>query len=344
LARKPAPVQVIHFGYPGTSGLDQVDWRVTDPYADPLSETPEGVPAPYTTERLVRVDGLAWCYEPPLEARSVGALPALSRGHVNFCCANNTIKVTEEAVDLWARILLAVPGSTLAVLAEGDKAEGTGKAKAPKSEGKPKADGKAQEERQADEAARTAEEQARDEAEQRKAQERGRHLLERFSAAGVEPGRVTLAPRQPRGKYFEWIHSADIALDPFPYNGGVTSCDTLWMGVPLVSLRGESYWARQGAALLGNVGHEELIAQSPDDYVRIAVELARDLGRLAEIRRGLRQRLASSAVCDLAGFAQKYGQALRKVWADRCLKKPKEKEADGPEERERIEPPVEAGV
>jgi protein O-GlcNAc transferase len=342
LARQPAPVQMIHFGYPGTSGLEQVGWRLSDPYADPVSETPEGSAASYTTERLIRVEGLAWCYEPPLEARSVGALPALSRGHVSFCCCNNTIKVTEEAVDLWAKILLAVPGSTLAVLAEGDKAEGTGKAKAPKLEGKSKADGKAQQEKPSDEAARTADEMAREEHEQRKAQERGRHLLERFAAAGVEAGRVTLAPRQPRGKYFEWIHSADIALDPFPYNGGVTSCDTLWMGVPLISLRGTSYWARQGAALLSNVGHEELIAESPDDYVRIAVELAGDLERLADIRRGLRQRLAESAVCDLAGFARRYGQALRKVWADWCGSQPKQ--AAEEQEPQRTETPVEAGV
>ncbi|MDB5292204.1 MAG: domain/SEC-C motif domain protein, partial [Phycisphaerales bacterium] len=349
LARKPAPVQVIHFGYPGTSGLEQVGWRVTDPFADPLAETPEGWPAPYTTERLIRVEGLAWCYEPPLEARSVGALPAVSRGHVTFCCANNTIKVTEEAVDLWARILLAVPGSKLAVLAEGDRPEGTGKAKTPKAEGKTKADEKDGAEKPIDETARTAEElaraaeeQAQAEIEQRRADERGRHLLERFAAAGVEAGRVTLAPRQPRGKYFEWIHAADIALDPFPYNGGVTSCDTLWMGVPLVSLRGDSYWARQGAALLSNVGHEQLIADSADDYVRIAVELAKDLEGLAEIRRGLRQRLSSSAVCDLAGFASRYGEALRKVWADWCRNR--SKEVDKGEQQERIEAPVEAGV
>ncbi|HWE98103.1 MAG TPA: tetratricopeptide repeat protein [Tepidisphaeraceae bacterium] len=349
LARQPAPVQAIHFGYPGTSGLEQVGWRISDPYADPLSETPENWPTSYTAERLVRIEGLAWCYEPPLEARAVGALPALSNGHVSFCCCNNTIKVTEQAVDLWAKILLAVPGSTLAVLAEGDKAEGTGKAKAAKSEGKPikaegksGADGKAPEEQQADEAARSAEERAREDLEHRKAQERGRHLLERFAAAGVEAGRVTLAPRQPRGKYFEWIHAADIALDPFPYNGGVTSCDTLWMGVPLVSLRGRSYWARQGVALLGNVGHEQLIAETPDDYVRIAVELAGDLERLAEIRRGLRRRLAESAVCDVAGFAQKYGQALRKVWADWCGSQPKQ--AAEEHEPQRTETPVETGV
>jgi protein O-GlcNAc transferase len=348
LARRPAPVQMIHFGYPGTSGLEQVGWRLSDPHADPLSETPENWPAPYTTERLIRVDGLAWCYEPPLEARSVGALPAVSRGHVTFCCANNTIKVTGEAVDLWARILLAVPGSKLAVLAEGDRPEGTGKAKAPaKSDGKSQPGEKPGAEQSSNEPKPTDEEQAREAIEQRRADERGRHLLERFAAAGVEPGRVTLAPRQPRGRYFEWIHAADIALDPFPYNGGVTSCDTLWMGVPLVSLRGESYWARQGAALLGNVGHERLIARDADDYVRIAVDLARDLGALAAIRRGLRQRLAASAVCDLAGFAQRYGEALRAVWADWCRNQPKEadkKESDKDVSRETDNAPVEVGA
>ncbi|HET6247644.1 MAG TPA: tetratricopeptide repeat protein [Tepidisphaeraceae bacterium] len=276
-ARRPAPVQAIHFGYPGTTGMQAMGWRFTDEHADPISETAEGERAFYTSERLARVEKFAWCYEVPLEARSVGELPARANGYVTFLCANNTIKIVPEAVALWARILKAAPNSRLKVLAEGGKAKEPGEQK-----------------------------------------DRSRYLLEQFAGHGVDADRVELSPRRSRGKYFEWIHSADIALDPFPYNGGVTSCDTLYMGVPLVTLSGDSYWARQGAAILKNIGAASLIASSPEEYVEIAIGLAGDLDGLEEMRGGLRRGLMASPIADVAGFAERLGRSYRSIWKSWC--------------------------
>jgi predicted O-linked N-acetylglucosamine transferase (SPINDLY family) len=110
----------------------------------------------------------------------------------------------------------------------------------------------------------------------------------------LAPGRLLFAPRSPRRHYLRLFNEADIALDPLPYNGGVTSCDAMYMGVPLVSLAGTTYHARQGLMLLTNVGLPELVAKTPDEYVSIAASLAKDPTRLAALRAGLRERLRSS--------------------------------------------------
>ena len=86
-----------------------------------------------------------------------------------------------------------------------------------------------------------------------------------------------------RFEYLSLYHDVDIALDPFPYNGVTTTCDALWMGVPVVALAGRMSVSRQGVRFLRNVGLDELIAETPEDYVRIATELAGDLHRLADL-------------------------------------------------------------
>lgn len=268
-ARRPAPVQVIHFGYPGTSGLKTMDWRISDSLADPSDGHP------YTSERLWRLPDFAWCYEPPLEARPVASKTAGDRP-CTFVCVNNTIKVTSEAIALWSRILNAVPNSKLELLAEGGG----------RRDANP--------------------------------DDRGLHLQQAFAGHGIEPGRIVLIPRQARARYFEWIHSGDVALDPFPYNGGVTTCDTLWMGVPVVTLAGDSYWSRQGAAILSLIGHPELVAQTPDQYVELAVGLARDRQRAAALRGTLRERMRVSRVMDCADFCRELGKAYRSMWAEWC--------------------------
>ena len=110
----------------------------------------------------------------------------------------------------------------------------------------------------------------------------------------------------------------DIALDPFPYNGGVTTCDALWMGVPVVSLRGETSVARGGASILSNLVMAELIARSPQQYVSIATSLASDLPRLSALRRELRQRLADSPITDAARFAADIESAYVRMWESWC--------------------------
>jgi protein O-GlcNAc transferase len=143
-------------------------------------------------------------------------------------------------------------------------------------------------------------------------------VLAAFSAQGIDPGRIRLEPYTPAPGHFREYGEVDIALDPFPYNGAVTSLETMWMGVPLVSLRGDRHAARVGASLLTAVRLPELIAETPEDYVGVAARLADDLDRLGALRAGLRQRVHSSPLCDGAGFARAVERAYRAAWREWC--------------------------
>jgi len=121
---------------------------------------------------------------------------------------------------------------------------------------------------------------------------------------GVDESRATFVGRQSLALYLETYRDIDVALDPYPYGGGTTSCDALWMGVPVVTLAGARSFSRSGASLLSNVGLDELVAQRPDDYVSRAVMLARDRARLAALRQSLRERMRGSPLTDAARFAR----------------------------------------
>ena len=110
----------------------------------------------------------------------------------------------------------------------------------------------------------------------------------------------------------------DIALDTFPYHGTTTTCEAMWMGVPVVSLAGQRHVSRVGVSLLNNVGLPELVANTPEEYVRIAVDLANDLPRLQELRSTLRQRMEQSPLMDAPRFARNVEAAYRQMWRKWC--------------------------
>jgi predicted O-linked N-acetylglucosamine transferase (SPINDLY family) len=150
-------------------------------------------------------------------------------------------------------------------------------------------------------------------------------IADRLSKAGVAAERVTLMGQvQTRREYLQLYGHADIALDTTPYSGGTTTAEALWMGVPVVTLRGERMVSRMSASLLSSVGLEELVARDTDDYVRIAAGLADDAARRAYLRTELRPRLAASPLCDGPGLADHFGQALRQMWIAWCTGKQQE--------------------
>jgi predicted O-linked N-acetylglucosamine transferase (SPINDLY family) len=138
-----------------------------------------------------------------------------------------------------------------------------------------------------------------------------------FARHGVAPGRVTWMTRRPRREYLELYHQVDVGLDPFPYNGCVTTCDALWMGVPVISLAGSMSVGRQGVSLLSNVGLAELVASDGDDYVRIAQSVAGDLGRLRGLRAELRDRTRASPLVDAGRFTRHLEDAYLRLY-ERC--------------------------
>jgi predicted O-linked N-acetylglucosamine transferase (SPINDLY family) len=143
-----------------------------------------------------------------------------------------------------------------------------------------------------------------------------RRFGERFAAAGIAPARVEYLGFTAPEQYFAAYQQIDVMLDPFPHGGGLTSCDALWMGVPLVTCPGETFAGRQSLSHLSNIGLTALVARDHEEYVEMAVALATDLPRLAEIRTGLRERVANSPLCDGPRFARQLGDLLHHVWGE----------------------------
>jgi predicted O-linked N-acetylglucosamine transferase (SPINDLY family) len=264
-ARKPAPVQVAHFGYPNTTGLAAMDYRITDVCADPPGETDA-----FHTEELVRLPEVAWCYQAS-SSPAVGPLPALRNGHIAFGSLNNLAKLAPQVLALWSRLLHTVPGSQLILLT------GAG----------PQTD---------------------------------LWLRDRFRLDGIDADRLRLVGRLPRDQYLQVYQQIDIVLDPFPYNGGVTSCDALWMGVPIITLAGNSYVSRQGVSLLSNLDLRDWIAQTPGDYVALAAGKGNDLAELVRLRSELRERMRRSALCNGERFTRQLEEAYRTMWRRWCVK------------------------
>ena len=143
-----------------------------------------------------------------------------------------------------------------------------------------------------------------------------------FAAAGLAPERLELRGRSPHAQMLAEYGDIDIALDPFPFSGGLTSCEALWMGVPVVTLPGDRPASRQTLGFLHGLGLDDLAAGSKADYVRIAAALAADSGRRAELRETLRSRMAASPLADASLFTPTLEAAFRRMWRRWCAGEP----------------------
>jgi predicted O-linked N-acetylglucosamine transferase (SPINDLY family) len=280
-ARKPAPVQVSFAGYPESTGVEAIGYRISDRWMEGegndsraqrdsqgawgkcrMSNVEYALP-----ERVFLIDSF-WCYDPCGMEVAVNELPARENGGITFGSLNSFCKINDRVLKLWARALVEVAGSRLVVLTDfGSQQERT---------------------------------------------------WEFLKGEGVAPERVEFVGRRSRKAYLELYQRLDIGLDPFPYGGHTTCQDALWMGVPVVSLAGTRAVSRAGLSILNNVGLADLVAFSEDEYVRIAAGLAGDLSRLAELRRTLRARMESSVLMDGTRFARSIAAAYRAIWRDWC--------------------------
>jgi predicted O-linked N-acetylglucosamine transferase (SPINDLY family) len=143
-------------------------------------------------------------------------------------------------------------------------------------------------------------------------------FLSRCLALGIEPARLLLEGTSAFADYLAAYHRVDIALDPFPFTGGTTSIQALWMGVPVLTLAGDRLLARQGESMLRTLELSDWVAESETDYVERAVRLTKDLTALQLLRSGLRQRLEASPLMDAPRFARDLEQAFRDMWCDWC--------------------------
>ena len=141
------------------------------------------------------------------------------------------------------------------------------------------------------------------------------HYAQLFKQEGISEDRIEYYGRLPSDhEHLELYGAIDIGLDPFPYNGVTTTCEALWMGVPVITLAGDRHAGRVGASILTNVGLTDFIAQDIDGYIQLAVEMAANPTYLQEIRRGLRKRMLGSPLCDGSSFANDIEKAYQEMW------------------------------
>ena len=152
-----------------------------------------------------------------------------------------------------------------------------------------------------------------------KAQQRYRDL---FVRQGIDPERIIFLSQSPRDLYLAAYNEVDIGLDPFPYNGGTTTIESLWMGVPVITLRGDRFVSHMGENIMMNLGLPECVTDSQEAYIAKAVALASDLPRLAELRTGLRDQLLKSTLCDGPGFTNDLEATYRTMWKNWCETQP----------------------
>ena len=259
---RPAPVQVSWLGYPATTGLDRIDYRLTDRIADP-----EGDADRLHSEKLLRLADGFLCYAPRGTAPAIAAGPVVRNRHITFGCFNNLSKVTAPAIDVWARILNSVAHSRLVLKSWMFRAAVT--------------------------------------------RER---IQAEFLRHGIGPERIDFLEWAAPDRYLELYGAIDIALDTFPYNGTTTTFESLWMGVPVVTLSGRRHAARVGASILTHLGRAEWVAADEQQYTAIACRLAEHHDELASIRAGLRNELSASVLSDHAAFAGKIEQTYRQIW------------------------------
>jgi predicted O-linked N-acetylglucosamine transferase (SPINDLY family) len=252
-------------GYPNTTGLPAIGYRLVDGLTDP-----EGESEAFATEKLLRFSTCAWAYEPPLDAPE----PRMTdpSAPITFGSFNNFLKASADTLSAWARLLERVPGSRLLI-------------KSPYLED-PEVSGS---------------------------------VREKLAAAGIATDRMELlgffaSPAEHLAAYSR----VDVALDTVPYNGTTTTCEALWMGVPVVSLAGDRHAARVGLSLLTAVGHADWVVETHEAYIEKAVALAGDCPLRESLRQTLRQDVSNSPLLDHAAQAEQFEAALRHAWGEWC--------------------------
>ena len=256
-AKRAAPVQITYLGYPGSTGVPNIDGLLGDSVVTPEADDV------LCSERVFRLPGAVFCYAPEEDYPLPDFAARMAQRPITFTSFNNISKLTDHTLRLWARVLQAVPDSRLLL-----KAPSFGD------------DGAVQ------------------------------SFRDRLGALGVAPERLEF--RGPVGLSLMMAEyaDADIALDTVPYNGGTTSLQAMWMGVPVVAMHGRHFVSRMGSSFMQAAGLGDWVAHSDDEYVAIAQRMAQDRQALLSLKAGLRARLQSLPAWDAVQHTRHFEAAI----------------------------------
>jgi predicted O-linked N-acetylglucosamine transferase (SPINDLY family) len=265
-AGKPAPVQISYLGYPNTTGLPCMDYRLTDGRADPPGDIDK-----WYTETLIRLPESFLCFKPMFD------FPDISEGIIGepgviFGSLNELGKISPRLVGIWARILDRLGDAKLLLKAIALSSEDTRK-----------------------------------------------RMISMCSENGIDPDRLILRGRTSSfEEHLAFYNQIDVALDTFPYHGTTTTCEALYMGVPVVTLVGDDHRSRVGLSLLSAVGEDDLATRTAEEYIERAIALAEDVDKRRKLRRTLRGEMDASPLMDQHGFTRALEAQYRGLWGEWC--------------------------
>ena len=258
---RPAPVQISYCGYPNTTGLKSIDYRITDKICEPDDAQN------YYSEKLFKIDGCFLCYQPYSEVVPECSFENPHGRQIVFGSFNNLSKITPKTIKLWRDVLNAVPGSKIVLK---DKYLNDPKLR--------------------------------------------EITVSRFMENGISADRIiALSFNFVVKEHYAQYNNIDIALDTFPYNGTTTTCEALYMGVPVITMLGDRHASRVSASLLNAVGLGEFVAKDENEFVKIAADLAGNPQKLTEIKQNLRERMQNSPLMDKKSFTRKWQNAVMKM-------------------------------
>ena len=264
---KPAPVQVSWVGYPGSTGIPEIDYLIGDPFV-----TPENMNGHFT-EKIFRLPNIWVCFTAPDFDVQISDLPVIKNGYVTFGSFNHLSKINDEVISLWSKILKSIPKSKIFLKTK---------------------------------------------------QLNNSHLKEKiiskFKENGINLNSIILEEGTSRSKLLNSYNKVDIALDPFPYSGGVTSLEAIWMGVPVLTKKGFKFASRTTESIIRNSGMPDWVANDENEYVKKAIKFSTNLELLTEINKSLRQVALESPLFNSTLFAKQLNNAFWEMWNNFILK------------------------
>jgi len=260
---KAAPIQMLWLGYVNTMGIEEIDYIVADPHL--IYDDEKNL----YSEKVIKLPNIWNCHSGIKINEEVQDLPFLKNNHITFGCFNNSSKITDEVIEVWAKILLQKNNSKIIIKAPSEDAE--------------------------------------------IAQE---SILKKFKKFEIEDSRIIFSKRKKNKKdHYKMYNEIDISLDTFPYPGVTTSMESIWMGVPVLTLKGNNFVSRCGASINLNLKMPELIAENKNEYIKKALSLSEGTTKLIEIRKLLRQKALNSPLFDTKKFGQQFHEMLDRVWS-----------------------------
>ncbi|MEN6386359.1 MAG: tetratricopeptide repeat protein [Phycisphaerales bacterium] len=267
LARKPAPIQATYLGYFDTTGMQQVDYIITDEMLTPADSQK------YFTEQFAYLPG-GVCFYHPFKDFEISPAPIIKNGYPTFGVFTNNLRFNSKLLQTWAEIIKNIPNSKLMIAFDGGDDPSV---------------------------------QAT--------------FLKDFEKLGVSKNSISFTGRKIYELYMQQYGLIDIFLDTFPENGGTTTGDCLWMGVPVISYYASHMNGRVGLTILNRVGMDEFAVPSIEQYIAKAVELGKNPERIVEIRNSLRPIMKNSRLCDSAKMTREVETCYRQMWHKWCKNK-----------------------